>query len=204
MRELVQAIIALSASPGGVFLLALLDSTVFLALPFGIDLAVIGLAAQNGPWVWAVPLLAVMGSAAGAASTYWMGTKIGEQGLERFASPRGLTRMRKRMKHSSAWMLTLFQLMPPPFPLTLLVLAAGALKVRPSVFFTTFAACRLARFGLETVLAVMYGQRIAAWLTSDMVTDSVKWLIGLCAVATLFTLARWLRTPRTGMPEVAA
>src|SRR3954466_2102253 len=88
MRALSHWIIALCASPAGVVVLAALDSTLFFSLPFGIDAAVIILAARMRELWWLVPLLATAGSVAGATLTFWMGVKIGEQGLERWVPRR--------------------------------------------------------------------------------------------------------------------
>ena len=88
MRSLSHWIIALFASPFGVVVLAALDSTLFFSLPFGIDAAVIILAAQLHDAWWIAPILATAGSVAGAALTFWMGVKVGEQGLERWVAPR--------------------------------------------------------------------------------------------------------------------
>ncbi len=102
MRALIGSIIALAASPGGVFVLALLDSTVFVSLPFGIDAAVIVLAARLHGTAWVVPLLATAGSLAGAAVSFWMGVKIGDAGLERYVERRRLERIRQRVKGTGA------------------------------------------------------------------------------------------------------
>jgi membrane protein YqaA with SNARE-associated domain len=83
MRSFSQWIITPFVSPLGVVVLAALDSTVFFSLAFGIDAAVIILAARLQDLWWVVPLLATLGSIAGAALTFWMGVKIGEQGLDR-------------------------------------------------------------------------------------------------------------------------
>ena len=58
-------------------------------------------------------------------------------------------------------------LLPPPFPLTPLVLTCGALKVDPWRFFSTFAAMRLLRFSIGAVLARIYGRGILRVLESD-------------------------------------
>src|ERR1700682_3633515 len=98
MRSFSHWIVFLCASPIGVFVLAALDSTLFFSLPFGIDAAVIILAARlEGLW-WIVPLLAASGSMAGAALTFWMGVKIGEQGLERWVPATRLERIRARVR----------------------------------------------------------------------------------------------------------
>ena len=70
-------------------------------------------------------------------------------------------------------------LIPPPFPFTPFVLAAGALKVKARPFFVTLGVCRLLRFGLEAALALIYGRRIMAWLDSDLFHDIVLVVIVL-------------------------
>src|SRR6185436_20125811 len=143
MRTLSRSLVAMCASPIGVMVLAALDSTVFFSLPFGIDAAVILLAARDRTFAWVIPLLATAGSLAGAALTFWMGAKIGENGLERYVPPRRLQRIRGRVKNTGALTLAALDLIPPPFPFTPFVLAAGALDVNPSRFFITLGVCRL-------------------------------------------------------------
>jgi len=58
MRTFSRWIIVLCASPAGVIVLAALDSTLFFSLPFGIDAAVILLAARLRDMWWIVPLIA--------------------------------------------------------------------------------------------------------------------------------------------------
>src|SRR5205823_268420 len=108
----------------------------------GIDAAVVILAARMRDMWWIVPLLATMGSVAGATLTFWMGVVIGEKGLDRYVPPKRLKRVRAKIKDSGAVALAVLDLIPPPFPFTPFMLAAGALEVSASLFFTTLAACR--------------------------------------------------------------
>ena len=55
MRTLSHSLVAMCASPGGVVILAALDSTLFFSLPFGIDAAVVLLAARDHAFAWVVP-----------------------------------------------------------------------------------------------------------------------------------------------------
>jgi len=197
MRSFSGWIIALFVSPLGVVVLAALDSTIFLSLPFGIDAAVILLSAQMGDLFWLVPLLAAGGSLAGAALTFWMGMKIGEKGLDRWVPERRLDRIRSRIREQGAVALAVLDLIPPPFPFTLFVLAAGALEVDAQTFFLTLAACRIIRFGLESVLAIVYGRSILAWLDSDLFHDIVTFFIVLAAVLTTMSIVRIVRSTRT-------
>ena len=196
MRALSHWIIALCATPAGVVVLAALDSTLFFSLPFGIDAAVIILAARMRELWWIVPLLATSGSIAGAALTFWMGAKIGEQGLERWVPDKRLARVRARVRTRGAVALAVLDLIPPPFPFTPFVLAAGALEVQPRTFFVTLTACRLFRFGLEAALAVVYGQRILTALDSDLFHDIVVFFIVIAIALTALSLVQVVRATR--------
>ena len=196
MRALSHWIIALCATPGGVVVLAALDSTLFFSLPFGIDAAVIILAARMRELWWIAPLLATSGSIAGAALTFWMGAKIGEQGLERWVPEKRLAQVRARVRTKGAVALAVLDLIPPPFPFTPFVLAAGALEVQPRTFFVTLTVCRLFRFGLEAALALVYGQRILTALDSDLFHDIVVFFIGIAIALTALSLVQVVRATR--------
>jgi len=203
MRSLSKWFITLCATPAGVVILAALDSTLFFSLPFGIDAAVIILAARlNGLW-WTVPLLASLGSVGGAALTFWMGAKIGEKGLDRYVPPRRLKRIRSRIRNSGAIALAVLDLIPPPFPFTPFVLAAGALEVKTSTFFITLTICRILRFGLEAALAATYGDGVLAWLESDLFQDIVSFFIVAAVLLTAISIVKLIRSTRTSGPRSA-
>ena len=203
MRALSHWIIALCASPAGVVVLAALDSTVFFSLPFGIDAAVIILAARMRELWWLVPLLATAGSVAGATLTFWMGVKIGEQGLERWVPGKRLTAIRARAHEKGAIALAVLDLIPPPFPFTPFVLAAGALDVTPRTFFVTLTVCRVLRFGLEAALALVYGNRIMSLLESDLFHDVVTFFIAIAIALTVLSLVQVVRATRVKKPVMA-
>jgi len=198
MRSFTQWILALFASPLGVFVLAALDSTLFFSLPFGIDAAVIILAARFTDYWWLVPLLATSGSLLGAALTFWTGVKIGEQGLDRWVAPGRLKRIRDKVRKSGAIALAVLDLIPPPFPFTPFVLAAGALEVKPRTFFVTLALCRVFRFGVEAALAQIYGRRILSWLDSDVFHGIVLFFIAIAVVLTVLSIVRIVQSTRPG------
>jgi membrane protein YqaA with SNARE-associated domain len=204
MRSFTKWILGLFASPIGVFVLAALDSTLFFSLPFGIDAVVIILAARmHGMW-WLVAVLASLGSIAGASITFWMGVKAGEKGLDRFASEKRLKRIRERIQKSGAIALAVLDLIPPPFPFTVFVLAAGALEVKPTMFFGTLAVCRLLRFGVEAALAQRYGRTILAWMDSDVFRDVIMVLIVLAFALTALSIFRLVKSTRPQGRRAAA
>jgi membrane protein YqaA with SNARE-associated domain len=204
MRALTHWILAAFASPFGVVLLAALDSTLFFSLPFGIDAAVILLAARLQDQWWIVPILATVGSIGGAALTFWMGEKIGEKGLERWVAPARLEQIRTRVRKSGAIALAVLDLIPPPFPFTPFVLAAGALEVKRKTFFVTLIGCRLLRFGVEAALAVVYGRRILSWMDSDLFHDIVFFFIVVAIGLTTLSIVRLVRSSRPSRRSRAA
>jgi membrane protein YqaA with SNARE-associated domain len=196
MRAFSQWVLTTFASPVGIVILAALDCTLFFSLPFGIDATVIILAARSDTLAWLVPVLATVGSLAGGALTFWMGHKIGEEGLERYVSKERIERTRRRVKDKGAVALAMLSLIPPPFPFSPFMLAAGALHVRALTFFLTFALARLFRFGVEAALAVLYGRAILRWIQSDIVNDVVLVVMALALVLTGLSIYRLLRSSR--------
>jgi membrane protein YqaA with SNARE-associated domain len=197
MRALSHWALTVFASPAGVIVLAALDSTLFFSSPLGIDAVVIIVAARLNDLAWVVPLLAAGGSVAGAGLTFWMGAKVGEQGLDRYVPARRLERIKRRIRDSGAIALAVLDLIPPPFPFTPFVLAAGALEVRARMFFLTLLACRLLRFGLEALLARIYGRSIVAWLDSDLFHTIVGVTIVLAIALTALSIVKLVRSTRT-------
>jgi membrane protein YqaA with SNARE-associated domain len=196
MRAFSQWVIALCTTPIGIVVLAALDSTLVLFLPLGIDIATVILAAKLRHSWWTVPLLATAGSVAGAAFTFWLGTKAGEKGLDRYVPKKRLKKIRSRIHNRGAVALAVLDLVPPPFPFTAFVLAAGALKVKKTTFFATLVACRLIRFGLEATLAATYGGRIVSWLESDLLYDIASFFIGLALLVSVISIIRLIRSSR--------
>jgi membrane protein YqaA with SNARE-associated domain len=204
MRSFSAWVLTTFTSPVGVAILAMLDSTLFFSLPFGIDAAVIILAARSDPMAWTVPVIATSGSLLGAALTFWMGRKAGDAGLDRYLNKKQVDRVRRRVNESGAIVLALIDLLPPPFPFTPFVVAAGALKVRTWIFFSTLLGARLFRFGLEALLAARYGRRILSWLEGDAVQRVVFGCIVLGAVLTAWTLWKFVQAAHRPNSSAAA
>src|SRR5206468_3544094 len=120
------AIFRLFLSPAGILVLAALDSTMVFFLPVAIDAAVVIMSARRHNW-WLFPLLATAGSTAGLTLTFLMGAKIGEAGLRHWVNHRRLDKIRARIGKSGALALGMTALLPPPFPLSPIVLTGGAL-----------------------------------------------------------------------------
>jgi membrane protein YqaA with SNARE-associated domain len=204
VRALSSWIVGFIASPIGIVVLAALDSTIFFSFPGGIDAAVVILAARGGPFPWIATLLATAGSVGGAALTFWMGAKVGAHGLERYMPAARLKRIRRKVHSAGAISMAVLDLIPPPFPFTPFILAAGALTVDFTTFFVTLAVCRLIRFGLEALLAAIYGRALLAWFDSDVFHDAVIALSVLGLALTMLSIARIFARSRSTDRRAAA
>ena len=196
VRSLSTWLIGLVASPIGIIVLAALDSTIFFSAPGGIDAAVLLLAAQRHSLAWVVALLATAGSVGGAVLTFWMGVKIGAHGIDRYVSPKRLKRVRRTIGSVGAIGMAALDLIPPPFPFTPFILAAGALEVDAATFFGTLTACCVLRVGGEALLAVIYGHQILVWFDSDAVHDIVVGFSVLAVALTMVSIANVFTSSR--------
>jgi membrane protein YqaA with SNARE-associated domain len=181
----------------GPFVVGALDASLVFFMPFGIDALVIYLAARDQSLFWIYPILAAAGSVAGAATTFWIGRKAGDVGLDRLVPRRHLDRLRCRVRDKGAVALAVPALMPPPFPLTPLVLTCGALKVDPRRFFSTFAAMRLVRFSIGAALARIYGRGILRVLESDQFRMVVMGFIVIAVLGTMVSAVILWRNTQT-------
>lgn len=184
----------------GAFVVGALDASLVFFMPFGIDALVIYLAARDEALFWVYPLMAIAGSLAGAAFTFWIGHKVGEVGLERVVPERRLERLRERVRNRGAVAMAIPAMLPPPFPLTIFCLTCGALKVNRWLFFGTFGAMRLLRFSVEATLARVYGRGILRVLESDQFQYVVIGFIVIAVIGTAAsTVVLWRKTRRPAL-----
>ncbi len=181
-------------STWGIAVLAALDSSVLFSVPFALDAAIVVLAAQHRALFWLYPLIVIPFSLLGAGTTYWIGLKIGEEGLQHFVPRQRLKRIHHRVRNSGAFALAALDLIPPPFPFTPVILVSGALDVAARDFFITLAGVRVIRFGGEAVLALVYGDVIVSWLQSETVRTIAGILFVLVLIGAGFSAYRLIRT----------
>jgi membrane protein YqaA with SNARE-associated domain len=194
------AIFSSLLSGWGLCLIAALDSTMVFFLPLAVDIAVVILASRTRELFWLYPIIASAGSLCGAAVTFYIGRRIGEAGLERFVHKNRLNAVRSRIEEKGAVALAVLDLLPPPFPFTACVLAAGALKVDTAIFFVTLGLTRLLRFGGEAVLAYFYGRHIIRWLRSETVEYIGIAIFAVAIIGSVITTIQLIRKTRREHP----
>jgi membrane protein DedA with SNARE-associated domain len=181
-----------------------LDSSGFFSPRMDVEAAILILR-RHSEIVWLLPFLATAGSLIGAAMAFWIGRKIGNNGLERWISPGVLESVRREVRHKGAVALVLPALLPPPFPLLPFVLASGALSVSATRFFVMFAGLRLVRFSILTALAWFYGRQILTMFQTGIFQTVMAVFVVLIVVGTSTIIYRRVtrahRHPSTSLPS---
>jgi membrane protein YqaA with SNARE-associated domain len=192
----------------GLFAVSLVDSSIIpLPVPGSTDLLLILLVAHRGSPVFAA-VAAILGSILGGYLTWATGAKGGEAALHRHLPRRFGRRLSAWVEKRGVGAVTLSALLPPPFPLMPLLLAAGALGVSRKRFLVSFGLARTFRYALVAWLADTYGrvvvrvfrQYLAGWSTTIM------WIyLGLIVAGILYGLWKFHHQRRQpGVPGGAA
>jgi membrane protein YqaA with SNARE-associated domain len=192
----------------GLFAVSVIDSSIIpLPVPGSTDLLLILLVAHRGSPVFAA-VAAILGSILGGYLTWATGAKGGEAALHRYLPRRFGRRLSAWVEKRGVGAVTLSALLPPPFPLMPLLLAAGALGVSQKRFLVSFGLARTFRYSLVAWLADTYGrvvvrvfrQYLAGWSTT------IVWIyLGLVVAGILYGLWKFHHQRRQpGLPQGAA
>lgn len=192
----------------GLFAVSVIDSSIIpLPVPGSTDLLLILLVAHRGSPVLAA-VAATVGSILGGYLTWASGAKGGEAALHRYLPKRFGRRLSKWVEKSGTVAVILSALLPPPFPLMPLLLAAGALGVSRKRFLISFSLARTFRYSLVAWLAATYGtvmvrafrHYLSGWSTTLM------WVyLGLVVAGILYGLWKFRHQRREpGLPRDAA
>lgn len=143
----------------GLILLAFVDNSV-IPLPGSMDLLTIVLSAHHPPHWWYYAIMATIGSLLGAYPTYRLGRKGGKEALERKVSKERVEKVYAAFARHGAWAIAVPALIPPPFPLSPFLVAAGALRLPLRKFFTALAIGRGIRYFLVAWLGAHYRRQL--------------------------------------------
>lgn len=142
----------------GLFIVSTIDSSpIPLPLPGSSDLLLVLLVAHRAnPFLAAAA--AIAGSLVGGYLSWKAGVKGGEPALHRYMPKRFARHMSQWVETKGSLALVLSALLPPPFPLTPFLLAAGALGISRKRFFVFYGLARAFRYSLVAWLAEVYGR----------------------------------------------
>ena len=176
----------------GAFIIAAVDSAAF-GIP--LDPVMVGYAWGYRERLWMVALailLAGAGSAVGSLVPYWIGRKGGEPLLLKKITHQRLEELRDRYESWEFLFVMVPSMLPPPTPMKLIIMAAGAFEMRVHLFVLAIIAGRTLRFTLLSFLVIRYGQKIVDRF-GDAFRQHAPVLFGSLAAIVLlgFLVWRW-------------
>jgi membrane protein YqaA with SNARE-associated domain len=176
---------------GGLGLLALgaFDSSP-LVVPMGNDLLVLALSARYHQRMFYYVAMATAGSLIGCFATDWISRKT-ESGLKKFVSDHYLDYIRKQVEKRAGWTLVVASLLPPPFPFTVFVAAAAALRYPRNKLLGVVGVARFVRFTIEGALAIHYGRWIIRQAESPLLDHVMIALIVISIAGSAFSIYQW-------------
>ncbi|MGD0506595.1 MAG: VTT domain-containing protein, partial [Terriglobales bacterium] len=140
-------------------LLGLIDNSV-IPLPGSTDIVTVLLAAHH-PSLWVYyAIMATAGALIGGYLTYRMARKGGKETLEKRFSKKTTKQVYAIFSRWGFAAVAIPALLPPPFPIVPMLLAAGAMQYPTRKFLTALAVGRGLRFTILAYLGFHYGRHI--------------------------------------------
>ncbi len=176
-------------------LLGIADNTPFISAPAGsVDVFVILLSAHRPEWWAYYAFMATVGEVLGGYLTYRLAVKGGQETLEKKIGKLRAEKFYKRFeKHG---FITVFtgSILPPPFPFTSVLMAAGVMQYPRKDFLPALTVGRAVRFFAVAYLGRVYGQQMIAFFSRHY-EATLYLLIALALAAGIGALIyfRWYR-----------
>jgi membrane protein YqaA with SNARE-associated domain len=165
--------------------LGLLDSSV-IPLPGSMDVLTLVLSARK-PELWLYyALMATIGSVIGGFVTYRLARKGGKETLERKFPARRLEKVYKIFGRWGFGAIAVVAVLPPPAPMVIFMLAAGAMQYSVKKFLLALTLGRAIRYSLLAFLAARYGRHVMTLFSRHAYTFLIVVVVLIAAsVATL-------------------
>jgi membrane protein DedA with SNARE-associated domain len=163
---------------------------------------VAGYVYSNPHLAWLYCVAAAVGSALGSLIPYGLGRAGGELFLLKRIDEAKLKRIRDRFEKQEFLALMVPAMLPPPTPFKLFVFSAGVFEMKPIAFLLAVTAGRLVRFGVLSVLTIVFGPQIVAETKALVKTHpSVLVLIVVGLILAAYLVFRLLRQPAKEIAE---
>jgi membrane protein YqaA with SNARE-associated domain len=183
----------------GLILLGLADNSL-IPLPGSTDIVTILLAAHHRDlWVY-YAMMATAGAILGGYLTYRMARKGGKETLEKRFSKKKTDKVYAIFSRWGFAAVAIPALLPPPFPIVPMLLAAGAMQYSTRKFVTALAVGRGIRFTILAYLGVRYGRHIVRFFALYY-WDVLLVLIAFSVLGGLFGVFEYKRRQKTSGPE---
>jgi membrane protein YqaA with SNARE-associated domain len=184
--------------PPGLILLGLADNTPFVSAPAGSeDVFLIVLAAHRPRWWVYYAFMATVGEVLGGYIAYRLAEKGSQEALEKKVGKPRAEKVYKQFEKRGFITVFTGSILPPPFPFTSVLMAAGIMQYPRENFLSALTAGRAARFFAEAFLGRIYGQQIINFFSRHY-RAMLHLLIWLAVAAGIGALVyfKWYRPTR--------
>jgi membrane protein YqaA with SNARE-associated domain len=147
----------------GLFILAFMESSVFPVPP---DILLVALSLANTSLALYYATITTIGSLLGGVAGYYLGLKGGRRIAKRIFSERMIDKADNYFKEYGAWAVLIAAFSPIPYKV--FTITAGIFKVNLKKFVIASIIGRGARFYAESVLIMLWGEEILAFIDSNL------------------------------------
>ena len=147
----------------GLFILAFMESSVFPVPP---DILLVALSLANTSLALYYATITTIGSVLGGVAGYYLGLKGGRRIAKRIFSERMIDKADNYFKEYGAWAVLIAAFSPIPYKV--FTITAGIFKVNLKKFVIASIVGRGARFYAESVLIMLWGEEILAFIDSNL------------------------------------
>jgi len=147
----------------GLIPLGLLDNSP-IPIPGSMDIVLIILSARaREPWLY-YAMMATAGSLVGGFVTYRLARKGGRSALERRFPHLQVVKINELFARWGFSAIAVPAVLPPPFPITPFLIAAGAMQYPLRKFLAALAVGRIVRYIILAYLSARYGRKIIGFI----------------------------------------
>jgi membrane protein YqaA with SNARE-associated domain len=172
----------------GLILLGLVDNSI-IPLPGSMDIFVIVLAADQPHWWPYYAFMATLGAEIGGYLTYRLARGEGQGRLAKRLRRSQMEKVHSTFEKWGVLAVAVPAMIPPPFPMTPFLIAAGAAQYSLHKFLTALFVGRAVRYAILASLAALYGRAIIGFLAQH--TRVAVWVSIFLMLATIaFALLR--------------
>jgi len=179
----------------GLILIGVADNSV-VPLPGSMDVFTIILSSHNRQWWFYYGAMATVGAVLGGYLTYRLSEKGGEETLEKRIGKDRAKKVYAKFQTGGRGFSTVFvgSILPPPFPIVPVLMAAGVLQYPRKKFVAALTAGRGIRFFAVAYIGHLYGESIIGFF-SQYYKPVLYGLIGLAVLAAIGILVylKWHR-----------
>ncbi len=175
----------------GLIIIGLADNSV-VPLTGSMDVLTIWLAAgHRNIWPY-YAVMATIGAVVGGYITYYLGRKGGKEAIERRFKKQRAEKLFKRFDKWGFRTIAITALLPPPFPLVPVLLAAGGLQYSKKKFLGALTLGRSIRYFLVAGIGSLYARPITAFFNRYH-KPAVLVLVGFAVIGGVLAMLEYLR-----------